>query len=80
MEDNRPPLEFANRVIRRFIDNLFGDETLVLPQDYIAMRVVFRKLGGSWEKVFEGDTQLIIQIVQSWGNLKDKNRKVELGY
>jgi hypothetical protein len=83
VEGNKPPLEFANRVVRRFVDNFFGDETMVLPQDFTAMRVVFRKLGGSWEKLFQGDIvqlQLMTQIIQSWGNLKGKNRKVEEGY
>lgn len=84
MDDNsRPPLEFANRVIRQFVDNLFGDSIAVIPEDYTTMRVVFRKLGGSWELVSRGDAkhiQRIVQVVQSWGSSQQKNRKVEEGY
>lgn len=81
--EGKPPLEFANRVVRRFVDNFFGDDTMVLPQDFTLMRVVFRKLGGSWEKLSQGDIiqlHLMIQTVQSWGNMKGKSRKVEEGY
>jgi len=65
------------------VDNFFGDETMVLPEDFTVMRVIFRKLGGSWEKLSQGDiTQLhlMTQIINSWGNLKGKSRKVEEGY
>jgi hypothetical protein len=80
--DDRPPLEFANRVIRRFVTNLFGEDAIVPPQDYLVLRTVFRRLGGSWEKVAAGDTKqvsLVIQVVRAWGNVK-KMKKVELGY
>lgn len=83
MDDKKPPLEFANRVIRRFVDNLYGDDVGVMPQDYTAMRVVFRKLGGSWEKVSQGDInhcRKIVQVVQGWGKRQKDHRKVEVGY
>ena len=65
------------------MDNLDGDETQVIPQDYTAMRVVFRKLGGSWEKLSDGDVQhnqLIVRVIQAWGNAQSKGRKTEVGY
>lgn len=81
--DDRPPLVFANRVIRRFVDNLYSDKVMVLPKDFTVMRVVFRKMGGSWEKVSQGDIEqckLIVQVVRTWGNTQEKSRKIDLGY
>lgn len=83
MED-RPPLEFANRVIRKFVDNFFGAVTLVTPQDYTTMRVAFRNMRGDWKLVLLGDDrqlQVLSQVVQAWGNTADKSqRAVEVGY
>lgn len=83
MDADKPPLEFANRVLRRFVDNLFGGKVEVIPQDYTVMRVVFRNLGGSWEQILHGNIEhckLVVRVVQSWGTLQEKNRKVEEGY
>ena len=83
MDVDRPPLEFANRVLRRFVNNLYGASVYVLPEDYTMMRVVFRNLGGSWEQVSQGDIEqckTVVRIVQSWGALREKSRKVEEGY
>ncbi len=81
--DDKPPLVFANKVIRRFVDNLFGGQTMILPKDYMVMRVVFRKLGGSWKRIILGDIEankLVVRIIQAWGTLHEKNRKVEGEY
>lgn len=83
MEDSKPPLVFANRVIRKVVDNLLGDGLSVIPDDYVTMRVVFRKLGGSWQALSQGDihqNQLIVRVVQAWGNIRGKARKIEEGY
>ena len=75
------PLIFANQAIRKFVNNHFSDKVLVLPDDYRAMRVVFRKKGGTWEGVVSGDVQqirLLSNIVKAWGKLKQDQRKVEI--
>jgi len=79
-ECKKPPLGFANRVIRRFIENQLGDEAVVLPKDYMAIRVVFRRCQGSWEQLAMGNivhTHLLSKVVSSWGRLKGEKQKVE---
>lgn len=77
----KPPLHFADRVIRRFVDNQLGDDAMVLPADYMRIRVVFRRCQGSWEQVAQGNVvhiHLLSKIVAAWGRLKEKHRKVEV--
>jgi hypothetical protein len=80
-ESRKPPLQFANRVIRRFVDNQLGDEALVLPDDYLKIRLVFRRCRGSWEQVTQGNVvhiHLLSKVVSAWGRLKGKQREVEV--
>ena len=80
-ESRKPPLQFANRVIRRFVDNQLGDEALVLPEDFLKIRLVFRHCRGSWERLALGDivhTHLLSKVVSAWGRLKGKQREVEV--
>lgn len=82
MED-KPPLVFANRVILRFVRNLIGDDVVVTPDDYTSMRLVFRRLRGSWAGVAQGDLKhcrLISRVVQAWSNKCSKQRKVQVGH
>jgi hypothetical protein len=79
--DSKPPLVFADQAIRKLVTNQLGDETMVLPNDYMVMRVVFRKRGGSWEALTQGDvghTVLLASVVKTWGKLRRKQRKVEV--
>ena len=83
--DNKPPLEFANRIIRMLVDNMFGSSVMILPSDYTTIRVTFRKIGGLWTKVCRGDMdhcRKVVRVVQSWGDIhqKNKSRKVDVGY
>lgn len=68
------PLVFAERVIRQFVDHLLGGGT-VRPRDYMVMRLVFRKLGGSWDKIVHGDIEQITmleKVVTNWGKRRPK--------
>lgn len=78
---SKPPLLFANQAIRRLVDNQFGDEAMVLPNDYMTMRVVFRRCQGSWEQLTCGSvihTKLLSKIIAAWGRLHGKTRKIEV--
>lgn len=66
------PLVFANRILHMMLRNLFAEKYKVAPPDYLRMRVVFRKLGGSWQDVWDGDpdqVHLLQSIVKAWGNM-----------
>ena len=82
MDDStKTPLVFANRVIRRFADNQLGAEVMILPDDYMTMRVIFRKCQGLWEGISSGDvvqTNLLARIVTAWGRTRSKKRKIEV--
>jgi hypothetical protein len=78
---DKPPLVFAEQAIRRLATNQLGAEVMITPNDYMVMRVVFRKRGGSWEDVASGDTSQILllgSVVRRWGKLLQKQRKVEV--
>lgn len=79
--ESKTPLVFANQVIRRFVDNLLGSDMIVLPEDYLAIRTAFRKLGGSWEKVHHGDLGQIeglTKILKAWGKMPQRKKEVEV--
>lgn len=66
----QPPQQLANKVIKQMIEHLFANGFVVDKADYLAIRVVFRQLGGLWEALVDGDsTQIAIleKIVTSWG-------------
>lgn len=68
----KPPLIFANRVIRQLVDHQFSDGMLIEPADYASIRVVFRQKGGSWESLWHGDfkqLESLNSIVLAWGKM-----------
>jgi hypothetical protein len=77
----KPPILFANNVIRHTVDHSVSEQTLVFQQDYTALRVVFRKMGGSWEQIAAGSidhARLLARIVKKWGKMPGRKRKSEL--
>ncbi len=75
-----PPLVFANRVIRLFADHLLGADILVEPRDYQIMRLIYRKLGGKWVDLMEGNiVQMVLleKIVTRWGKQPNRKRQTE---
>ena len=82
MDDSpKIPLVFANRAIRQFANNQLGAEIMILPDDYMAMRLVFRKCRGSWERVSNGDVvhvNLLAKVVVAWGRTRRRKRKIEV--
>lgn len=81
MDDSKePPLVFANNVIRETVDHVVTGGVIILPQDYTALRVAYRKLGGSWAKIADGDIasiRLLTRIVKRWGKMPNRKRKSE---
>lgn len=81
MDDQpKPPLVFANRVIRQFVDHLVGPDVIIEPRDYQILRLIFRKLGGNWWDLIHGSiaqATLIEQVVVNWGQRPDRKREKE---
>lgn len=77
----KPPIVFANNVIRNTVDHTMSEKAIVLPQDYTTLRVTFRKLGGSWEQLASGDVgqaRLLAKIVKKWGKMPGRKYESEM--
>lgn len=83
MDDPQPlQLEFANRVIRQFLDHLLGPDLIATSQDLMNLRVVFRKSGGNWERLQQGDiVQLLLleKLLTAWGSAPNRPREPKEG-
>jgi hypothetical protein len=83
MNDTRPdPLAFANRVIRQFVDNHVDPDCTLLKGDYTVLRRVFRRLGGSWERLVQGDPRhvgLLSELTRAWGQRMKARRVTKPG-
>lgn len=79
-EADSQPLIFANRVIRQYVDHLVGADTILLRQDYLVIRMVFRWCKGSWENLEHGDiihNRLLSKILSKWGETAKHKKDVE---
>lgn len=78
MDDRpKPPKIFANRVIKQLVEHMFADGFKVKAKDYMAIRVVFRTLGGSWDQLGLGsmkDLDLLQQVVTGWSKLPHEKK------
>lgn len=80
-EEPQVPKIFANRVVDQVIQHMVGDQVKAKPQDFMAIRVTFRHLGGSWEKIVAGDLlsiELLKQVVGAWGQMPHPGNPNEL--
>ena len=71
------PLMFSNKMIHLLIKQIGSDDIVVNPEDYTAIRVAFRKSGGSWEGFSSGGPQqinLLKEVVKSWCNMPERKR------
>lgn len=69
-ESKPPPLAFANQVIQMFADHLLGGDVKLNLRAYRLIRVVFRRVGGSWFELCQGNpqhTELLIESVKALG-------------
>lgn len=77
--DDRPksPRIFANKVIKQLVSHMFADGFKLKSSDYEAIRVTFRKLGGSWIQLGLGDMAqlgLLQKVVTAWGSLPHEKK------
>lgn len=75
MEAPETPIVFANQIFERLVSNSWGDKE-ASPDDLIAMRAAYRKLGGTWGPFISGDpkmTGLAIRVVKAWGSVRKKS-------
>lgn len=82
-EPSNPPLVYANRVIRKFLDNLFGSEVLTSQEDFLTIRTVFRTHGGLWEQVALGHPKhinFLVKVLALWAKQPERQRKTEQVY
>lgn len=73
-----PPLVFANRMIRTFVDHSLGSEMIIEDPDFITIRTAFRQAGGDWQQIFEGDPVqhlLLSTLITAWA--QSPARKME---
>jgi len=73
----KPPKVFANRVIKQLIEHMFADPFKIKANDYQAIRVTFRSLGGSWDQLGLGDIkqlELLQQVVGAWASLPHEKK------
>jgi hypothetical protein len=77
-EPKDPPIVFANRVIRQFADHLLGNDLIIEPKDFMVIRVVFRKLGGNWVDLIQGNIkqlEVLERVLTNWGKVPGRKRK-----
>jgi hypothetical protein len=78
----KPPLVFANHVLKQMIEHLFGEDMLIKQADYEALRTAFRWVGGSWDEIGHGNmdqTTLLLKFISAWGNLPERSRTGDQG-
>lgn len=79
MDQEQKPSVLANKVVLQLIHHSVSEELAPTWEDYASIRVVFRRCGGSWAALMNGDhrqLELLRQIVAAWGQMPI--RKVEL--
>ena len=75
-----PPHVFANHVIKQMISHLFGDTLVITYEDYEALRVAFRSLGGLWIEIGGGNIahlSLLAKVLTTWGQMPDRKKSGE---
>jgi hypothetical protein len=69
------PKVFANKVILQFVQHILSDDMVIEPEDYMVLRLVYQKAGGSWDQLASGDVVmlgLLQKIISAWGKLPDR--------
>lgn len=81
-DEKDTPKIFANRMIRMIVDHSFGDDMDIPADEYMVIRVAFRKMGGEWEEIFLGNHEHVNklkQVVSMWGQQRqNKSGQPEL--
>ena len=72
MDQDHKPRVLANKVLLQMIQHSVSEKLAPSWEDFMALRVVFRRCGGSWRDLLEGDHQqldLLRTIVVAWGHM-----------
>lgn len=80
MMDSPKPQVLANKLIHQLVTHTVNEDLLISGRDYMTMRVVFRRCGGSWSKVLSGDLlhlELLKMIVLAWGAMPEQARAMK---
>jgi hypothetical protein len=76
--DQPKPKQFANQVIQQMVQHVVSDTIMLGARDYASIRVVFRKLGGSWGDIGAGDhaqLELLKNVVMAWGQARSADKE-----
>ncbi len=69
------PKIFANKVILQFVQHILAEDMVVEADDYMALRLVFKWCGGSWDALANGDVamlELLQKIISAWGKMPER--------
>jgi len=78
----KPPLVFANHVLKQMIEHAFGDDIIIRQDDYHALRTAFRWAGGLWNEIGSGNMVhigLLQKFITAWGNMPERKRTGDQG-
>lgn len=70
-----PPRVFGNHVIKQLVQHLLAEDMIIGFDDYQVIRVVFRKGGGLWSELANGNIvhlELLKKVVSAWGQMPDR--------
>jgi len=77
-ETSKQPLVFANRIIKQIVQHTLAPDMIIEPKHYMAIRTVFRKMGGSWSNLASGDqtsVELLKSIITAWGLMPTREKE-----
>jgi hypothetical protein len=75
-----PPHIFANHVLKQMIEHAFGDDLVIDYDDYQALRVAFRSMGGLWTEIGNGNIvhlTLLAKVVSAWGQMPEREHTTD---
>jgi hypothetical protein len=64
------------------VDHLFGEDMMVLKDDFLAIRLVYRQMGGMWSPLIDGNKDsigLLESVVTAWGQMPGRKLKSQEG-
>jgi hypothetical protein len=72
------PKVFANKVILQFVQHILAEDMVIEPDDYMAIRLVFRQAKGSWDELANGSlvmVELLQKIISAWGQMPGRKHE-----
>lgn len=81
MDEEKVPRVFANHVLKQMVQHMFGDDLIVERDDFLSLRIVFRRCGGTWTSILGGDLkqiELLKTLVTAWGNMPGRKHQSEV--